>query len=66
MSMRMFAWAQRSEMRPSVRSTGLSDLDGASASEPPAPGQIFTRLGVILLVALCFGAVAQVLVAAQP
>jgi hypothetical protein len=31
-------------------------------SDPPAPLQIFTRLGLLLMIALAFGLVAEVLV----
>ena len=33
-------------------------------SEPPSPADIFARLGVLILVALCFGLAAQLLVGA--
>ncbi len=32
--------------------------------EPPSPANLFARLGVLLLVALCFGLAAQFLVGA--
>lgn len=42
------------------------DLSAACADDPPTPSQIFTRLGVMLLVALCFGLASQFLVALTP
>jgi hypothetical protein len=40
----------------------MADFDAASAEEPPAPSDMFTRLGVLIAVALCFGLAAQFLV----
>ena len=39
-------------------------LDEACDSEPPSPADVFVRLGVLILVALCFGLAAQLLVGA--
>jgi hypothetical protein len=38
--------------------------DEACDNEPPSPAGIFARLGVLILVALCFGLAAQLLVGA--
>jgi hypothetical protein len=38
--------------------------DEAYDSEPPSPANCLARLGVLILVALCFGLVAQFLVGA--
>ena len=38
--------------------------DEACDSEPPSPVDFFARLGVLILVALCFGLAAQLLVGA--
>ena len=38
--------------------------DEACESEPPSPADFFVRLGVLILVALCFGLAAQLLVGA--
>jgi hypothetical protein len=40
----------------------MADFDAASAEEPPAPSDMFARLGLLLVVALCFGLAAQLLV----
>ena len=40
----------------------MAHLDAGSAEKPPAPSEMFARLGVLLLVALCFGLAAQLLV----
>jgi hypothetical protein len=34
----------------------------ASDHEPPAPAQMLARLGLLLVVAVCFGLIAQILV----
>ncbi len=34
--------------------------------DPPAPSQIFTRLGVLLMIALAFGVAAELLVRLPP
>ncbi len=39
-------------------------LDEACDSEAPSPADFFVRLGVLILVALCFGLAAQLLVGA--
>jgi hypothetical protein len=39
-----------------------ADLSASSAEHPPEPLQIFTRLGVMLVIALGFGLAAQLLV----
>jgi hypothetical protein len=38
--------------------------DEACDNEPPSPAGLFARLGVLILVALCFGLAAQLLVGA--
>jgi hypothetical protein len=43
-----------------------ADLSASSACAPPAPSEVFARLGVMLVVALAFGLSAQFLVAAFP
>ncbi len=40
----------------------VADFDGASAGGRAAPSGIFARLGVLLVIALCFGLAAQLLV----
>ena len=40
-----------------------ADLSASSACAPPAPSEVFARLGVMLVVALAFGLSAQFLVA---
>jgi hypothetical protein len=44
------------------------DLDRSDSceSDPPEPLQIFTRLGVLLMIALAFGLVAELLVRLPP
>jgi hypothetical protein len=42
------------------------DLSASSAYAPPAPSELFARLGVMLVVALLFGLSAQVLVGILP
>jgi hypothetical protein len=44
---------------PPARCVGRSDL---CEIDPPAPLQIFTRLGVLLMIALAFGLIAELLV----
>lgn len=46
----------------------LRDLDRSDSSEidPPEPLQIFTRLGVLLMIALAFGLMAELLVRLPP
>ncbi len=39
----------------------LTGVDDPYEAEPPKPLQIFTRLGVLLVVALAFGLVAELL-----
>jgi hypothetical protein len=39
-------------------------LDRRRACEPPSPANVLARLGVLLLIALCFGLAAQILVGA--
>jgi len=46
----------------SIHGQTMADFDAASAEEPPAPSDMFTRLGVLIAVALCFGLAAQFLV----
>ena len=46
----------------SIHGRTMADFDAASAEEPPAPSDIFARLGVLVAVALCFGLAAQFLV----
>ncbi len=46
----------------SIHGQTMADFDAASAEEPPAPSDIFARLGVLIAVALCFGLAAQLLV----
>ncbi len=41
-----------------------ADFQAASDHAPPAPSQMFARLGFLLMIALAFGLVAQVLVGA--
>ena len=43
-----------------------ADLSASSAYAPPAPSELFARLGVMLVVALLFGLSAQVLVGILP
>jgi hypothetical protein len=40
-------------------------LDDAHVREPPSPADFLARLGMLILVALCFGLTAQLLVGAQ-
>lgn len=42
------------------------DFSAASAHEPPAPAELFMRLGVMLIIALGFGLSAQCLVTILP
>ncbi len=42
------------------------DLVDSSENNPPTPSQMFTRLGVMVMLALCFGLAAQVLVGMPP
>lgn len=49
-------------MKTRDRGQSMADFDAASAEEPPAPSQMFARLGALLVVALCFGLAAQLLV----
>jgi hypothetical protein len=42
------------------------DLSASSAYAPPAPSQLFARLGVMLVIALLFGLSAQILVGILP
>jgi hypothetical protein len=46
----------------------LRDLDRSNSCDidPPEPAQIFTRLGVLLMIALAFGLVAELLVRLPP
>jgi hypothetical protein len=46
----------------SIRGQSMADFDAASAEEPPAPSDMFAGLGLLLMVALCFGLAAQLLV----
>jgi hypothetical protein len=46
----------------SIHVQTMADFDAASAEEPPAPSDIFARLGVLVAVAACFGLAAQFLV----
>ena len=46
------------------RARGISDFDPAPVEEPPGPSAMFARLGVLLLIALGFGLVAQLLIGA--
>ena len=43
-----------------------ADLSASSASAPPTPSEVFARLGVMLVVALAFGLLAQFLVGNLP
>jgi hypothetical protein len=43
-----------------------ADLSASSAYAPPAPSELFARLGVMLVVALLFGLSAQVLLGILP
>jgi hypothetical protein len=49
-------------MAARIRGQSMDDFDAASAEEPPAPYDVFTRLGMLLVVAICFGLAAQSLV----
>jgi len=40
-------------------------LDEACDTEPPSPADFLARLGALILVALCFGLAAQLLVGAR-
>lgn len=54
------AAADRTERR--VLSLDPADLQAASSQDPPSPGQMLTRLGALLVIALGFGLIAQHLV----
>jgi len=43
-----------------------ADLSASSAEAPPAPSELFARLGAMLVVALLFGLSAQFLVGILP
>ncbi|MFY9970017.1 MAG: hypothetical protein WBQ45_17720 [Roseiarcus sp.] len=43
-----------------------AELSASSANAPPAPSEVFARLGVMLVVALAFGLSAQFLVGNLP
>jgi hypothetical protein len=45
-----------------IRRQSIVDFDAASAEEPPAPSAMFIRLGALMVIALCFGLAAQLLV----
>jgi hypothetical protein len=64
--MRNLSWdrvsAERNEDPPE---RGLDRYDSYE-SDPPAPLQMFTRLGVLLMIALAFGLVAELLVRLPP
>ena len=45
-----------------IRRRATVDFEGAGAQEPPAPLDMFARLGVLVIVALCFGLAAQFLI----
>ncbi len=49
-------------MKTRDRAELMADLDAASAEEPPAPSEMFARLGALMVVSLCFGLAAQLLV----
>ena len=57
--------------RDAIPSTGVPpefdpDLSASSACAPPAPSEVFARLGVMLVIALAFGLSAQFLVGILP
>ena len=52
----------RNAPRDAIPSPSVHEIDAA----PPAPSEVFARLGVMLVVALAFGLSAQFLVAALP
>ena len=54
------AAADRAERR--VLAFDPDDLQAASSQDPPSPGQMLTRLGALLVIALGFGLIAQHLV----
>ena len=61
----------RNAPRDSIPSPGVAaeidaDLSASSACAPPAPSEVFARLGVMLVVALAFGLLAQCLVGILP
>jgi hypothetical protein len=53
-------------MRGAQRHEAQADLSASSAFDPPAPSDVFVRLGVMLVVALGFGLSAQLLVGILP
>ncbi len=63
--MRMFPPEAKNGGQVGERQVGASAFSASSDHEPPAPLEMFARLGVLLLVALGFGLAAQLLVAAS-
>ncbi len=45
-----------------IRGRSTVDFEAAGAQKPPAPWDMLARLGVLVIVALCFGLAAQFLV----
>ena len=62
----------RNVRRDAIRSAPVhrheieADFLASSAFEPPAPSELFARLGAMLVIALCFGLSAQFLVGILP
>jgi hypothetical protein len=66
---RKWSSSMRNAPRDAIPTTGVpaeidADLSASSACAPPAPSEVFARLGVMLVVALAFGLSAQFLGAA--
>jgi uncharacterized protein involved in exopolysaccharide biosynthesis len=59
---RKWSSSMRNAPRDAIPSPSVHEIDAA----PPAPSEVFARLGVMLVVALAFGLSAQFLVAALP
>ncbi len=64
--MRNLLWDRVNAERPEHPSEHRLSRHDPHEMDPPAPSQIFTRLGVLLMVALAFGLAAEFLAQLPP